>query len=383
MSLQIIPNHSKPIFDIAVSDTGIGIAPESKIKVFDRFFMGNNVSSILNQGSGIGLSIVKEFIELHGGEITLESELGKGSTFLVSIPIDIVEQEQVTGLENNDYLFNGLTDLELEVGQGSTVTDGKTTTILLVEDNEEFRFHLRDSLQPYYQIIEAANGKEGWQKTLSGHPQLVVSDISMPEMNGIELSQKIKADKRTSHIPVILLTAISGEEDQIKGLKSGANDYLTKPFNFDILLAKIENLLLFNRSVKNAYSKQVKVESKEIEIESSEVKLLSKIVKYIDEKLNNPELSVEELSKHVGMSRGSLYHKLLEITGLTPIEYIRSVKLERAVALLEKSDYNVAQIAYMTGFGTPSYFSRLFKAQFNMLPSEYINAKRKDKKEQL
>jgi DNA-binding response OmpR family regulator len=256
-------------------------------------------------------------------------------------------------------------------------------TILLVEDNEEFRFYLKDSLQPFYHIIEASNGKEGWQKTLSGHPQLVVTDISMPEMNGIELSQKIKADKRTSHIPVILLTAISGEEDQVKGLKSGANDYLTKPFNFDILHAKIDNLLLFNRSVKNAYSKQVQVQAKEIEIESSEVKLLNKIVQYIDEKLNNPELSVEELSRHVGMSRGSLYHKLLEITGLTPIEYIRSVKLERAVELLEKSDYNVAQIAYMTGFGTPSYFSKLFKAQFNMLPSEYINVKRKDKRVKL
>ena len=383
MSLQIIPSQPKPIFDIAVSDTGIGIAPESKVKVFDRFFMGNNVSSILNQGSGIGLSIVKEFIELHGGEITLESELGKGSTFLVSLPVDIIEQEQVSATEDNENLFNEVTDFQSEVDQGSVVADAKIATVLLVEDNEEFRFHLRDSLQPYYQIIEASNGKEGWQKTLSGHPQLVVSDISMPEMNGIELSQKIKADKRTSHIPVILLTAISGEEDQIKGLKSGANDYLTKPFNFDILQAKIENLLLFNRSVKSAYSKQVKVESKEIEIESSEVKLLSKIVKYIEEKLNNPELSVEDLSKHVGMSRGSLYHKLLEITGLTPIEYIRSVKLERAVELLEKSDYNVAQIAYMTGFGTPSYFSRLFKAQFNMLPSEYINAKRKDKRDHL
>ncbi|WP_316785904.1 two-component regulator propeller domain-containing protein [Pedobacter frigiditerrae] len=383
MSLQTTPSHSKPIFDIAVSDTGIGIAPESKVKVFDRFFMGNNVSSILNQGSGIGLSIVKEFIELHGGEITLESELGKGSTFLVSLPVEIIEREEIIEEENGEHLVNELADFQSEVDRTSAVADGKIATVLLVEDNEEFRFHLRDSLQPYYQIIEASNGKEGWQKTLSGHPQLVVSDISMPEMNGIELSQKIKADKRTSHIPVILLTAISGEEDQIIGLKSGANDYLTKPFNFDILQAKIENLLLFNRSVKNAYSKQVKVESKEIEIESSEVKLLSKIVKYIDEKLNNPELSVEELSKHVGMSRGSLYHKLLEITGLTPIEYIRSVKLERAVELLEKSDYNVAQIAYMTGFGTPSYFSRLFKAQFNMLPSEYINAKRKDKRDHL
>jgi len=379
MFLKTPANQIKPVFCIEVSDTGIGIANQSKGKVFDRFFMDNNVSAILNQGSGIGLSIVKEFVELHGGQITVESELGKGTVFLISLPVEIANEEE--GLKIDDTAYS-LINEEKDESVGEPVTaESKMATILLVEDNEEFRFYLKDSLQPFYQIIEAANGKEGWQKTLSGHPQLVVTDISMPEMNGIELSQKIKADKRTSHIPVILLTAISGEDDQIKGLKSGANDYLTKPFNFGILHAKIDNLLWFNRTVKNAYSKQVQVQAKEIEIESSEVKLLNKIVQYIDEKLNNPELSVEELSRHVGMSRGSLYHKLLEITGLTPIEYIRSVKLERAVELLEKSDYNVAQIAYMTGFGTPSYFSKLFKVQFNMLPSEYITAKRKDKRE--
>lgn len=366
--------QAEPIFTLSVSDTGIGIAEESKTKVFTRFFMDNNETSILNQGSGIGLSIVKEFVELHGGEITVESELGKGTTFLVKMPIKLLEHVLTPNAVEDQY-----EEIELDnITEPALVpAENKIATVLLVEDNEEFRFHLKDSLQPYFNIIEASNGKEGWQKTLSGHPQLVVSDISMPEMNGIELSQKIKSDKRTSHIPVILLTAISGEDDQIKGLKSGANDYLTKPFNFNILHAKIDNLLLYNDSVKSAYSKQVQVQLKEIEIESSEVKLLNKIVQYIDEKLNNPELSVEELSKHVGMSRGSLYHKLLEITGLTPIEYIRSVKLDRAVELLEKSDYNVAQIAYMTGFGTPSYFSRLFKTQFNMLPSEYIQAKRK------
>lgn len=377
MALKSTPDYSNRQLSITITDTGIGIAPGNKERVFERFFMDNNVSAILNQGSGIGLSIVKEFVELHGGKISLKSDLGVGTSFFVDIPVEIFAEEKELELTENDI------NLIDNVEPANKTAEDKMPTVLLVEDNEEFRFHLKDSLQHYYHIIEAANGKEGWQKTLSGHPQLVVSDISMPEMDGIELSQKIKSDKRTSHIPVILLTAVNGEDDQIKGLKSGANDYLTKPFNFDILNAKIGNLLMYNRSVKNAYSKQVKVQGKEIEIESSEVKLLNKIVQYIDEKLNNPELSVEELSKHVGMSRGSLYHKLLEITGLTPIEYIRSVKLDRAVELLEKSDYNVAQIAYMTGFGTPSYFSRLFKAQFNMLPSEYINTKRKDKRERV
>ena len=376
-------NAQHPLtFCIAISDTGIGISPELQSRIFDRFFMENRGTSILNQGSGIGLSIVKEFIQLHGGDITVESQPGHGTTFYLTLPViqtvgptlnEVVEMEwpeDITTAANN-------------VEEPLPQADAKMPTILLVEDNEEFRFYLKDSLQSYYHIIEAANGKEGWQKALACHPQLVVSDISMPYMNGIELSQKIKADKRTNHIPVILLTAISGEEGQIKGLESGANDYVTKPVNFEILNTKIRNLLLYNRSLKDAYSKQIKVIGKEIEIESNDAKLLNTVVKYIDEKLNDPELSVEDLSKYVGMSRGSLYHKLLELTGLTPIEYIRSIKLDRAATFLEKSDYNVAQIAYMTGFGTPSYFSRLFKAKYDVLPSEYISSKRKDSRSRL
>ncbi|TKB96606.1 hybrid sensor histidine kinase/response regulator transcription factor [Pedobacter cryotolerans] len=372
--------QEKKLFCMYISDTGIGISEAYQQKVFDRFFMDTQVNSILNQGSGIGLSIVKEFVELHGGHIWLESKEGSGTTFYVEIPITLVD-EHVSGSFQEPILPLLASEDHIIGAEDQYLDEVKMATVLLVEDNDEFRFHLKDSLQAYYHIIEANNGKEGWQKTLSAHPQLVVTDISMPEMDGIELSQKIKNDKRTSHIPVILLTAISGENDQIKGLKSGANDYLTKPFNFDILNAKISNLLIYNKSVKSAYTKHVKVKPIDLEIESSEVKLMNKIVQYIDEKLNDPKLSVEDLSKHVGMSRGSLYHKLLEITGLTPIEYIRSVKLDRAVELLEKSDFNVAQIAYMTGFGAPNYFSRLFKAKFNMLPSEFMNIKRREKKE--
>lgn len=379
MTLRTVAEQPRPLIEISIADTGIGIAPESQNKVFDRFFMDNHVSAILNQGSGIGLSIVKEFVELHGGTLTLESELGKGSVFMVTIPVEFVQTHRKIDIDEDEFQLLDEVELDEQQYLVKEIPDEKHATILLVEDNEEFRFHLRDSLQPFYHIVEAANGKEGWQKTLSVHPQLIVSDISMPEMSGIELSQKIKSDKRTSHIPVILLTAVNGEENQIKGLKSGANDYLNKPFNFSILQAKIENLLHFNRSVKDTYSKQVQVLSQELEIETSEELLINKIVKYIDKNLTNPELSVEELSKHVCMSRGSLYHKVIAYTGLTPIEYIRSVKLKRAVELLEKSDFNVAQIAYMAGFGTPSYFSKLFKGEFNMLPSEYISANRKRK----
>ena len=370
------------IFSLTVSDTGIGIPADIQDRIFDCFFMNNSGSAILNQGSGIGLSIVKEFILLHGGEITVKSELTHGSTFYITLPVVIADAPAITAVSGTDDHETVLTD-DSSTAIIPASTDSNVATVLLVEDNEEFRFHLKDSLQPYYNIIEASNGKEGWQKALANHPQLIVSDINMPYMDGIAFSQKIKNDKRTNHIPVILLTAMNGEEDQIKGLQSGANDYLTKPFKFDILNTKIKNLLVYKRSLKDTYSKQIEVFGKEIEIESSEARLLNNVVKYIDEKLNDPELSVEELSRHVGMSRGSLYHKLLELTGLTPIEYIRSIKLDRAAAFLEKSDYNVAQIAYMTGFGTPSYFSRLFKAKYGVLPSEYINLKRKNSKSRL
>jgi signal transduction histidine kinase/ligand-binding sensor domain-containing protein/DNA-binding response OmpR family regulator len=370
-------------FCLVVSDTGIGITPELQDRIFERFFMDNKATSILNQGSGIGLSITKEFVQLHGGKITVESKPTQGTTFYVTLPVIEPENPLPNEIKEAELSEDTTIVINDNVESDLPVADFKMATILLVEDNEEFRYYLKDSLQSYYHIIEATNGKEGWQKALACHPQLVLSDISMPCMNGIELSQKIKTDKRTNHIPVILLTAISGEENQIKGLESGANDYLTKPFNFEILNTKIKNLLLYNRSLKNAYSKQIQVMGKEIEIESNDAKLLNTIVKYIDEKLNNPELSVEELSKHVGMSRGTLYNKLLELTGLTPIEYIRSVKLDRAATFLEKSDCTIAQVAYMTGFGTPSYFARLFKSQYNILPSEYITSKRKENKARL
>jgi YesN/AraC family two-component response regulator len=227
-------------------------------------------------------------------------------------------------------------------------------------------------------VFEASNGKEGWQKALANHPQLIVSDISMPHMNGIELSRKIKSDKRTCHIPVILLTALTAEEDQLKGLETGANDNITKPFNFEVLNAKIKNLLVLNTTLKSTYSRQIKVVSPEVSIVSEDEKLLKNMTLYLEENLTNSQLSVEELSKHLGMSRSSLYSKLLELTGETPVEYIRSVKLEKAAVLLEKSDMNVAQIAYSVGFSTPNYFAKSFKAKYNMLPSEYMNKMRKE-----
>jgi signal transduction histidine kinase/ligand-binding sensor domain-containing protein/DNA-binding response OmpR family regulator len=358
---------------ITISDTGVGIARDDHERIFDRFYQTDTNRSVLNQGSGIGLSIVREFVQLHQGTISLSSEPGMGSAFTVQLPI--AADCLLHKAEQPD-------EKPVKVVESFTNKQGKSTeeepyNVLIIEDNEEFRHYLKENLSPYYHVIEASNGKEGWQKTLSHHPELIVSDIAMPEMDGITLSQKIKTDKRTKHIPIILLTASTGEQQQLEGLSSGANDYLTKPFNFDILNAKINNLILLNRLLKGVYSRHIKVSGQEMQIESSQEKLLKDMLSFIEDNLHTSQLSVENLSKHVGMSRGTLYSKVLEMSGQTPIEFIRSIKLEKAAVLLENSDLSISQISYMTGFTAPNYFAKSFKAKFNMLPTEYKLIKRK------
>lgn len=369
-----------------VQDTGIGIPHDKQEVIFERFFQNTTAASILNQGSGIGLSITKEFIRMHGGTIAVESEPERGSTFIIQIPYtELPAVSSVTAKPEEALSYTQEKEIgkddEDTVDEMSAQDESTMPCILLVEDNDDFRFYLKENLRLNYKVIEATNGLEGWQKTLSIHPSLIVSDISMPHMDGIQLCKKIKADKRTNHIPVILLTALTEEKNQITGLKTGASDYITKPFNFEVLNAKIKNLLLLNNVLKKTYSKRLEILSPAIEVESASDKLLLTITKYIEDNLTDTQLSVENLSKHVGMSRSTLYSKLLELTGTTPVEFIRSVKLSKAAQLLEKSDMTIAEICYTVGFSTPNYFAKSFKAKFNMLPSEYISKMRKSKKE--
>ncbi|WAC13096.1 hybrid sensor histidine kinase/response regulator transcription factor [Dyadobacter pollutisoli] len=371
---QHADSEEKHWLAIMVTDTGIGIAEDNHDKIFERFFQSDTDPSVLNQGSGIGLSIVREFVQMHQGTISVNSGQGLGSTFTVQLPIADPQQLSVTK-------EHGSAPVTTENGKSSPKL-GKAnledlSNVLIIEDNDEFRHYLKESLVPFYNVIEASNGKEGWQKTLSHHPELIVSDIAMPEMDGITLSQKIKSDKRTKHIPIILLTASNREQQQLEGLNSGANDYLTKPFNFDILNAKINNLILLNRLLKGVYSRHFQVSGQRPQIESSQEKLLKDVLSYIEKNLHTSQLSVENLSKHVGMSRGTLYSKVLEMSGQTPIEFIRSIKLEKAALLLENSDLSISQISYMTGFTAPNYFAKSFKAKFNMLPTAYKAKKRR------
>jgi DNA-binding response OmpR family regulator len=318
---------------------------------------------------------------MQGGSIALESEPNYGSCFTVTLPI--VEH---CSSDEPEMVSSSLPDQPVPVISKVADTSpgsGKKTTILLIEDNDDLRFYLKENLKNSFHIIEAANGKDGWQKALSMHPKLIVSDISMPEMNGIELCKKIKADARTAFIPVILLTALTTEEDQLAGASSGADDYILKPFNFEILLSKINNSLRMQHTLKTTFQKQIEVKAEDIHIVSEDERFIKRAFEKIELNITNVNFSVEELSKLLNLSRVSLYKKLLTLTGKTPVDCIRTVRLKRAVQLLQKSQLSIANVAYEVGFNNPTYFSKVFKEEYGQLPSEYVSEYRKNKKEQI
>jgi len=368
------------LLEIKVIDTGIGIPFEKQDKIFERFFQHDVPESMINQGSGIGLAITREFVKMHGGEIMVESELDHGSCFIIKLPLAILEDpDTVSSLSNGaerEKPDDSVNEIKVIPKQQHA---SKKPVILLVEDNDDFRFYLKDNLKDIFFLIEASNGNDGWQRALSQHPDIIVSDISMPGMSGIELCKKLKNDKRTSHIPVLLLTAQIGESEQLKGLEIGANDYMTKPFNFEILRSKIKNVLILQETYKRTYKKQMDVQLQELPLQNEDEKLLRSIVEYIELNIQNDSLSVEELSRQMNMSRGSLYSKVLMLAGKSPIEFIRSIRLKKAVYLLENSQMTISQICYEVGFNTPKYFTKLFKEEYNTLPSAFIASIRQKK----
>jgi len=376
VQLQMHMEDNRQLLAIKVIDTGIGIPAGKQEKIFERFFQNDIPGSLVNQGSGIGLSITKEFVKLHNGNITVDSEPGKGSCFTVVLPVIEMPavKDELLPVED-DATFEKKT---LPLLPEDRNLHGKKARLLLVEDNEDFLFYLKDNLRDQFAIIDAVNGKEGWQKALGEHPDLVVADISMPEMNGIDLCRKIKHDPRTAHIPVILLTAFAGEEQQLKGLETGASDYMTKPFNFEILLSRVKNILDEQARLKKTFQKHVDVKPADINIVSSDEQFIYHVMEILEKNISNADFSVEEMSKALFMSRVTLYKKLLAITGKTPVEFIRSFRLQRAAQLLEKSQLTVAEVAYEVGFNSPKSFSKYFKTEYNTPPSAYLAGKKKD-----
>jgi signal transduction histidine kinase/ligand-binding sensor domain-containing protein/DNA-binding response OmpR family regulator len=359
--------HSGSMLRIRVEDSGIGIPAEKQAAIFERFFQHETSPVVVNPGSGIGLAITREFVRLHNGSIMVDSTPGKGSCFTVLLPVDITPPGPATVLT---------TTFSREHPATGTRQAPKRYTLLLVEDNEDFRFYLKDNLSYYFNILEAANGNEGWSKALASHPDIIVTDIMMPEMNGIELAARLKKDARTNRIPVILLTARATEEQQLEGYQSGANDYITKPFNFEILLARIRNLLSEKRQQKKSEPPKVDFRPADIEIPSADETFLDQAIAIVEKNMGQKDFSVEQLSKSLFVSRVTLYKRLVAITGKTPIEFIRTIRLKRAAQLLEQGQMTVAQAAYEVGFNNPKYFSKYFRGEYGMLPSEFLQQRK-------
>ncbi len=374
------------VLELKVKDTGIGIPSALKAKIFESFFQGDSPGHIRNQGTGIGLAITREFVEMHGGTIRVESTPDKGSCFTVLLPVTVLPEPSVESVARSkdnveeEHAAGNLPGRErADLPPPPTGTGDRHFKVLLVEDDDDFRFYLKDNLASLFTILEAADGKEGWHKTLSAQPDLVVSDINMPLMDGLELSRKIKADERVRHIPVILLTALSSEQDQLRALGLGVNDYISKPFNVEILISRIRNLLEFKGAVEQTFKKRVYIEPAEIEAEPGETDkdFIRHAVEIVEKNIANADFSVDEWSRELGLSRTTLYKRVLSATGSTPIGYIRNFRMKRAAQLLEKTRHNVAEVAYMVGFNDPKYFARYFKEVYGILPSAYQAEKRK------
>lgn len=319
---------------------------------------------------------------MHNGRLGVESQVNKGSCFTVALPLPVVALPD--GGHSVDYLpgaaalpVQTATDNCRSLYAGSVPrAPADAPTVLIVEDNEDFRFYLKDNLRSHYKIVEASDGKEGWKKVLSAHPGVVVSDISMPHMDGIELCRKIRHDERTQQIPVILLTAMTGESVELRGLQTGATDYITKPFNFEVLLSKIRNVVEHHEMVRKTYQRQIQAAPSPVETTSADDVFLREVLVYIEKEIGNPDLSVEELATQFHTSRSTFYKRVVLITGKTPVEFIRHIRLLRAAELLEKSQLNIAEIAYTVGFNNPKYFTQYFKAEFGCIPTAYRSGNR-------
>jgi len=369
VSVTLSLDPEEAFVKLDVTDTGIGIPSDKLNKIFERFFQNEMPESIINPGSGIGLSITYEFVKMHSGFITVQSELGKGSCFTVLLPVTL--QQSTLAEENLNSLDSG-EDIE----SGETEIHNLKPVLLLAEDHEDFRAYLKDNLKETYSVIEASNGKEAFQKALTSIPDLVVCDVMMPEMNGVELCKKLKAETATSHVPVILLTARNSDEQKIEGFQSGADDYITKPFNFDILQSRIKNLIEQRKLFQKQFNRHLDVKASEIQVTSLDEKFIQNAITVVEENLTNKDFSVERMSRLLAMSRVLLYKKILSLTGKTPTEFIRTIRLQRAAQLLEKSQYAISEIAYEVGFNDPRNFARHFRDQYHMLPSDYAASKK-------
>ena len=374
-----------------VRDTGKGISQDEADKIFERFFQAKGAAS----GTGIGLALVKSFVELHHGEARVESEPGKGSDFIVVIPreqegdsqvihndVDIVDNSANASASDSknvvdESVLQYIDDGDRSRGKVQRLVSENTNrpTVLVIDDNTDIRQYERTLLQDEYVVLEAADGKEGLAVALKEVPDLVICDVMMPVMDGLEFTKQLKTNTATSHIPVIMLTAKNLEEHRAEGYEHGADSYITKPFHSKVLLARIENLLRQRQLLKNLYqgTKEAEKEISEAHLEDRDKQFLKQLQAIIQKNLSDSEFGVENMGQQIGLSRVQLYRKVKAMTGSSVVDLLRKARLAKARRLLETRSMSVSEVAYEVGFSAPSYFTKCFKEEYGMLPGDVGN----------
>ena len=374
-----------------VKDTGKGISQDEADKIFERFFQAKGAAS----GTGIGLALVKSFVELHHGEARVESEPGKGSDFIVVIPreqegdsqvihndVDIVDNSVNASASDgknvvDESVLQYIDDGNRSRGKVQQLVSENTNrpTVLVIDDNTDIRQYERTLLQDEYIVLEAADGKEGLSVAMKEVPDLVICDVMMPVMDGLEFTEQLKTNTATSHIPVIMLTAKNLEEHRAEGYEHGADSYITKPFHSKVLLARIENLLRQRQLLKNLYqgTKEAEKEISEAHLEDRDKQFLKQLQAIIQKNLSDSEFGVEDMGQQIGLSRVQLYRKVKAMTGSSVVDLLRKARLAKARRLLETRSMSVSEVAYEVGFSAPSYFTKCFKEEYGMLPGDVGN----------
>ncbi|WP_448698329.1 two-component regulator propeller domain-containing protein [Mucilaginibacter sp. AW1-3] len=368
---------------IYVEDSGPGIPSENLEKIFD-LFNHSGPSQYNAHGTGIGLAFSKGLAELHHGELLVESRVAAGNQnsytcFTVKLPMGsahLNSEEIIPEFKDSENITQYTLGINLEeplIHTAEVTTDNTDKPIMLVvEDNPEVLNFVASTFAASYNVYKAGDGQKGWQLAAEIIPDIIISDVMMPNMNGIELCNKVKSDIRTSHIPIILLSARTPLIFKIEGLETGADDYITKPFSVNVLEARVSNLVQSRKKLRDRYRQEITLQPKNVAITSPDEKFLTKVMKFIEDNIAEPNLTVEELGKEIGMSRVTLYRKIKALTNQTAIEFIRGVRIKRAAQLLEQNKFNVSEVSYMVGFVDVDYFRKCFKEQFGYTPKEYM-----------
>ncbi len=378
VTVEVVFSDDSKSFQIEVKDTGKGIEEEKIPFIFDRYFQGKaNYSDLENPGTGIGLALTKQLIELQDGKIDVESEIGVGTRFTVQIPFyESAPSASKLGINHERTEERDIHRFpENETNTGNVLTkelENDNPILLVIEDNADVRKYLKNILIKDYQILEAKDGVEGVEMAQENIPDLIISDVMMPRMNGYEVCTKLKQDEKTSHIPVILLTAKSSAESRIAGLETQADMYLSKPFIPKELLVCIKNLIESRRRLRSRYNREVVLKPAEISINSVDEQFLNRLMAVLEKNYANADFTVEQLGKEVGMSRSQIHRKLHALTNESSSRFIRSFRLQKAMDMLQKNAGTISEISFLAGFNSPSYFNKCFLEQYGYTPSSAI-----------